>query len=151
MGQLEDEREAWSAAAATSAYYSWGGSLLLLVLILASAGMTIREYRAKARQAWVTTGLSGLSLSLRGDLRLDEIGKRALDFLAQYLDANVGAGYVVNGSGDELELFGGYALPPERLAQKIPAPQGLAGQVAASRKLMHVRNCLLYTSDAADE
>ncbi|CAB3898486.1 response regulator [Achromobacter deleyi] len=140
MGQLEDEREAWSAAATTSAYYSWGGSLLLLVLILASAGMTIREYRAKARQAWVTTGLSGLSLSLRGDLRLDEIGKRALDFLAQYLDANVGAGYVVNGSGDELELFGGYALPPERLAQKIPAPQGLAGQVAASRKLMHVRN-----------
>ncbi len=140
MGQLEDEREAWSAAASTSAYYSWGGSLLLLVLIVASAAMTIREYRAKARQAWVTTGLSGLGLSLRGDPRLDEIGKRALDYLAQYLDANVGAGYVVNAAGDELELFGGYALPAERLAQKIPAAQGLAGQVAASRKLMHVRN-----------
>ncbi len=140
MGQLEDEREAWSAAAATSAYYSWGGSLLLLVLILISAGMTVREYRAKSRQAWVTTGLSGLSLSLRGDHRLEEIGKRALDYLATYLNANVGAGYVVNGSGDELELFGGYALPAERLAQKIPAGQGLAGQVASSRKLLHVRD-----------
>lgn len=140
MGQLEDEREAWSTATATSAYYSWGGSLLLLVLILASAGMTIREYRAKSRQAWVTTGLSGLSLSLRGDHRLDEIGKRALEFLAQYLNANVGAGYVVNGSSDELALFGGYALPAERLAQKIPPGQGLAGQVARSRKLLHVRD-----------
>ena len=140
MGQLEDEREAWSAAAATSAYYSWGGSLLLLVLILASAGMTIREYRAKSRQAWVTAGLSGLSLSLRGDHRLDEIGKRALDYLAEYLNASVGAGYTINGNSDGLELFGGYALPAERLAQRIPAAQGLAGQVARSRKLLHVRN-----------
>ncbi|MBB1628662.1 response regulator [Achromobacter sp. UMC71] len=139
MGQLEDEREAWSSAASISAYYSWGGSLLLLMLILASAGMTLREYRAKSRQAWVTTGLSGLSLSLRGDHRLDEIGKRALEFLAQYANANVGAGYVVNGGGDELELFGGYALPAERLAQKIAPGEGLAGQVARSRKLMHVR------------
>ncbi len=139
MGQLEDEREAWSSAASISAYYSWGGSLLLLALILVSAGMTIREYRAKSRQAWVTTGLSGLSLSLRGDHRLDEIGKRALEFLAQYANANVGAGYVVNGGGDELELFGGYALPAERLAHKIAPGQGLAGQVARSGKLMHVR------------
>ncbi|MEN4920898.1 response regulator [Achromobacter spanius] len=138
MSQVQDEREAWAAAASTSTYYSWGGSLLLLVLILASAGMTIREYRAKARQAWVTAGLSGLGLQLRGDPRLDEIGRQALEYLAQYLNASVGAGYVVNAG--ELELFGGYALPAERLAQKIPPAQGLAGQAAASRKLLHVRN-----------
>jgi len=139
MTQIEDEREAWAQAAATSTYYSWGGALLLLALILASAAMTIREYRAKARQAWVTAGMSGLGLRLRGDLRLEEIGKRALDYLADYLGASVGAGYVVNG-GDDLELFGGYALPAERLAQKIPPAQGLAGQAATSRKLLHVRN-----------
>lgn len=140
LSQVEEEREAWAAASATSTLYSWGGSLLLLVLILASAGMTIREYRAKARQAWVTTGLSGLSLRLRGDHRLDEIGKRALDYLADYLHASVGAGYVVTNGGDDLELFGGYALPAERLAQKIPGAQGLVGQAAASRKLLHLRD-----------
>ncbi|CAB3833406.1 Sensor histidine kinase RcsC [Achromobacter insuavis] len=140
LSQVEEEREAWAAASATSTFYSWGGSLLLLALILASAGMTIREYRAKARQAWVTTGLSGLSLRLRGDHRLDEIGKRALDYLADYLHASVGAGYVVTNGGDDLELFGGYALPAERLAQKIPAAQGLVGQAASSRKLLHLRD-----------
>lgn len=140
LGQVEEQRETWAAASTTSTYYSWGGSMLLLALILASAAVTIREYRAKARQAWVTTGLSGLSLRLRGDHRLDEIGKRALDYLADYLHASVGAGYVVNHGGDELELFGGYALPAERLAQKIPAAQGLVGQAASSRKLLHLRD-----------
>ncbi|MGE8702487.1 MAG: response regulator [Achromobacter sp.] len=138
MSRVEQERDAWSDAATTSTYYSWGGALVLLVLIFASALMNIREYRAKARQAWVTTGLSGLSLRLRGDHRLDEIGRRALDYLAEYLNASVGAGYVVN--GEELELFGGYAVPPERLPQKIPTAQGLVGQAAVSRKLLHVRN-----------
>ncbi|KAG0925091.1 hypothetical protein G6F31_018870 [Rhizopus arrhizus] len=52
MDELAEGKDAWAAAAATSTYYSWGGSLLLLVLILASAGMTVREYRAKARQSW---------------------------------------------------------------------------------------------------
>ncbi|MFY0476200.1 response regulator [Achromobacter marplatensis] len=140
MDELTEGKEAWAAAAATSTYYSWGGSALLLVLILASAGMTMREYRAKARQSWVTAGLSGLSLRLQGDHRLDEIGKRALDYLAEYLDADVGAGYVVDRSSGELELFGGFALPPERLAQKIQPPEGLAGQAVTSRRLLHVRN-----------
>lgn len=139
LSLVQEQREAWVTASATSTYYSWGGSLLLLALILASAAMTIREYRAKARQAWITTGLSGLSLRLRGDHRLDEIGKRALEYLAQYLNASVGAGYVVNG-GHELELFGGYALPPERLAQKISPAEGLVGQAASSRRLLHLRD-----------
>lgn len=140
MDELAEGKDAWAAAAATSTYYSWGGSLLLLVLILASAGMTVREYRAKARQSWVTTGLSGLSLRLQGDHRLDEIGKRALDYLAEYLGADVGAGYVVERSTGELELFGGFALPPERLARKLQSAEGLAGQAVTSRRLLHVRN-----------
>lgn len=140
MKDLADKREAWSEAAATSAYYSWGGSLLLLLLIVGSAGMTIREYKAKARQTWVTAGLSGLSLRLQGDHRLEEIGQRALDYLADYLHASVGAGYVFDRSSGNLELFGGYALPLERLNQKIQSGEGLAGQAAASRKLLHIRD-----------
>nr|WP_249292506.1 CHASE3 domain-containing protein [Achromobacter ruhlandii] len=139
LSLVEDQRETWASASATSTYYSWGGSLLLLALILASAAVTIREYRAKARQAWVTAGLSGLGMRLRGDHRLDEIGKRALEYLAEYLHASVGAGYVVKG-GDDLELFGGYALPAERLTQKIASAQGLVGQAASSRKLLHLRD-----------
>ncbi|KNY10131.1 histidine kinase [Achromobacter piechaudii] len=140
MDELAAGRDAWAEAATTSAYYSWGGSLLLLVLISVSAGMTVREYQTKARQSWVTTGLSGLSMRLQGDLRLDEIGKRALDYLAEYLGADVGAGYVLDRGTGELELFGGFALPPERLARKILPAEGLAGQAVTSRRLLHVRD-----------
>lgn len=140
MEELAAGKNAWSDATTTSAYYSWGGSLLLLVLISISAGMTVREYQAKARQSWVTTGLSGLSLRLQGDQRLDEIGKRTLDYLAEYLNADVGAGYVVERSTGELELFGGFALPPERLAQKFLPAEGLTGQAVTSRRLLHVRD-----------
>ena len=140
MEELAAGRDAWASAAITSAYYSWGGSILLLALIALSAGMTVREYQAKARQSWVTTGLSGLSMRLQGDLRLDEIGKRSLDYLAEYLGAEVGAGYVVDRATGELELFGGFALPPERLARKILPAEGLTGQAVTSRRLLHVRD-----------
>ncbi|OZI64190.1 response regulator [Bordetella genomosp. 1] len=140
MEVLTDRREAWADAAALSAYYSWGGSILLLILILTSAGMTMREYRNKARQSWVSAGLSGLSLKLQGDHRVEEIGQRTLDYLADYLRADVGAGYVLDRASGDLELFGGFALPRERLAQKIQSGEGLAGQAATSRKLMHLRN-----------
>ncbi|OZI52171.1 response regulator [Bordetella genomosp. 5] len=140
MRNIEERREIWSDAATLSAYYSWGGSLVLLVLILASAGMTIREHRAKSRQQWVQAGLSGLSLKLQGDHRLEEIGQRTLEFLADYVKADVGAGYVVERVGGELQLFGGYGLARERLENKVQPGEGLAGQAVSSRKLLHVRN-----------
>ena len=140
MEELAAGKNAWSDATITSAYYSWGGSLLLLALIGISAGMTVREYQAKARQSWVTTGLSGLSVRLQGDQRLDDIGKHTLDYLAEYLNADVGAGYVVERGTGELELFGGFALPPERLARKFLPAEGLTGQAVTSRRLLHVRN-----------
>ena len=140
MRDVEERREAWADAATLSAYYSWGGSLVLLVLILASAGMTIREHRTKSRKQWVQAGLSGLSLKLQGDHRLDEIGQRTLEFLADYMKADVGAGYVVERVGGELQLFGGYGLARERLETKVQPGEGLAGQAVSSRKLLHVRN-----------
>ena len=136
--QLEERRQLWVQAATTSAYYSWGGSLLLLMLILASAALAVREYRLKARQGWVSAGLSSLGLQLQGDHRLEEMGQRALDFLAGYLKARVGAGYVVECDGGSLRLFGGYALPRERLEQQLLPGEGLAGQAVKARQLLQV-------------
>ncbi len=136
--QLEQRRQLWVEAATTSTYYSWGGSALLLLLILASAAVAMREYRLKARQNWVSAGLSALGMQLQGDHRLEDIGQRALDFLAGYLKAQVGAGYVVECNGGGLRLFGGYALPRERLEQRLLPGEGLAGQAVKSRKLLQV-------------
>ena len=138
--ELEQRRQLWVEASTTSTYYSWGGSLILLGLILASAALTVREYRVKARQSWVTSGLSGLGQQLQGDRRLEDLGQKALEYLATYLRAEVGAGYVVDCTDGGLSLFGGYALPRDRLQHKLLPGEGLAGQAVASRKLLHVRD-----------
>ncbi|MFN9472206.1 response regulator [Acidovorax sp.] len=137
--ELEDRRRGWEEATSLSAYYSWGGSLVLLALICISAALTAREHRLKARQNWVVTGLSGLAQRLQGDRRVEEIGELALEYLATYLNAKVGAAYAVNENGG-FTLFGGYALPRERLAQKLIDGEGLVGQCARSRELLHVRD-----------
>lgn len=137
--QLETRRQQWVDAAFNSNVYSAGGSAVLLVLICVSAALTARDYRAKAAQAWVSAGLSGLSQRIQGDHGLEDIGRMALEYLATYLSAQVGAGYVRDGQ-DRFTLFGGYALPRERLAQPTLGDEGLLGQAARSRQLLHVRN-----------
>ena len=137
--QLVARRQQWVDAATASAHYSWGGSLVLLALICASAAMTAREYRVKARQSWVSAGISGLGQRIQGDHRLEDLGQLALDYLATYLKAAVGAAYVADCEGG-FSLFGGFALSRERLAQKLINGEGLVGQAARSRQLLHVRD-----------
>ncbi len=137
--QLENDRKQWVEAAAMSTYYSWGGSLVLLVLICLSAAANARDYRLKAQQSWVSAGLNGLSQRIQGDHRLEDLGQLTLEYLAQYLRAAVGAGYVADCNG-ALTLFGGYALPRERLEQRLLPGEGLVGQVARSRQMLHVRD-----------
>ncbi|MEJ5127475.1 response regulator [Comamonas sp. MYb21] len=136
--ELDLRRRAWEQAAITSTYVTWGGSVVMLVLVLLSAALSMREFRAKARQAWVADGLAGLNQSLQGDHRLEEVGARALEFLASYLGARVGAGYARHGMDDRYQLFGGYALPPDALQAHLLAGEGLAGQVLRSGKLLKV-------------
>ncbi|WP_440108490.1 response regulator [Acidovorax sp. BL-A-41-H1] len=136
---LENRRQEWVDAAADSNVYSGVGSLLLLALISISAWLTAREYRAKATQSWISAGLNGLGQRIQGDHRLEDTGALALEYLASYLRAAVGAGYVAD-SGGGFSLIGGYALPRERLADKLLADEGLVAQAARSRQLLHVRD-----------
>lgn len=89
--QLTTRRQQWADAASNSNLYSTGGSVVLLVLICLSAALTAREYRSKAQQTWVSAGLSGLGQRIQGDHRLEDIGQLALEYLATYLKAPVGA------------------------------------------------------------
>ncbi len=136
---FESRRQAWVEAASRSTRYSWMGSGVLLVLICLSGWLTIRNHRVKAEEAWVAAGLAGLSMQLQGVQRIDELGPRALRYLGDYLGATVGAGYSIQ-SGGGLALFGGYALPRERLQQQLLPGEGLVGQAVAVREILHVRD-----------
>lgn len=136
--ELQQRRRAWDEAAITSTYYSWGGSLLLLALVLISAVLTMREYRNKARQTWVAAGLSGLGQTMQGDYRIEEIAKRALEYLAAYMGARVGTSYALDDVYSGLRLVGSYAISGESIEARLQIGEGLAGEAARSGEIVKV-------------
>ena len=111
------------------------GFLTLLLL-----GVTIRQFvQAKvkgAEDAWVAAGKNQLAARLQGELSIDELGQRALSFLAHYLGAQVGAAYV-RLEGGQLRRCGTFARGGANAAPELIAPgEGLVGQaVAEGRQL----------------
>lgn len=134
--EWERRRQVWEEASRFSTHATWLGAL---VLILVSATMNARDYRIKMQQSWIKSGLMGLSARLQGDLRLSDLGQGALDYLARFMDAKVGTAYAVS-DALELQRFGRYALAEGDAPTCIAPGQGLTGQVAQSRTLLHVRD-----------
>ncbi len=137
--EWEMRRVQWEEASRFSSSVTWMGAAVLLVLILVSAVMNARDYRTKMQQSWIKSGLMGLGQRLQGDMRLDDLGQKALAYLAQFMDAKVGAAYAVD-ADRALQRFGGFALADEQAPQRIAPGQGLAGQVAQNQTLLHVRD-----------
>ena len=137
--EWESRRKTWTEASSFSTAATWVGAAVLLVLILVSAVMNARDYRLKMQQSWIKSGLMGLSARLQGDMRLDDLGQEALDYLARFMDAKVGTAYAANAEL-ELQRFGRYAVADADVPRCIAPGQGLAGQVAQSRTLLHVRD-----------
>jgi len=129
----------WTEASRYSTLATWMGAAVLLVLILVSAVMNARDYRLKMQQSWIKTGLMGLGARLQGDMRLSDLGQEALDYLARFMDAKVGAAYAASDSL-ELQRFGAYAMAEAQVPQRLAPGQGLTGQVAQSRTLLHAHD-----------
>ncbi len=137
--EWEERRLQWEETSRFSSTVTWLGAAVLLALILVSAVMNARDYRTKMQQSWIKSGLMGLGQRLQGDMRLEDLGQKALVYLAQFMDAKVGAAYAVD-ADRALQRFGGFALADEKVPARIAPGQGLAGQVAQSQTLMHVRD-----------
>ena len=106
-----------------------GGSLVLIFLIGAAALAMARDHRSRENQAWIRSGQAGLALRLQGDQQLEQLGENALGFLAQYLDAPVGAVYLAQGDG-HFKRFAGYAMAPGSNGDIVRTGDGLLGQAA---------------------
>ena len=121
--EWEERRQQWEAASRFSSTVTWTGAAVLLVLILVSAVMNARDYRTKMQQSWIKSGLMGLGQRLQGDMRLDDLGQKALVYLAQFMDAKVGAAYAVN-PDKALQRFGSFAKPDvaacARCSRRLP-------------------------------
>jgi CheY-like chemotaxis protein/CHASE3 domain sensor protein len=138
-GALVTRQDEWLRAARLSSLVVLGGSGLLLVLVAAAALRTSRDYRARQTQSWIRAGQMGISARVQGEQRLDALGEKVLGFLADYLDAQVGAIFVAE-SENRLVRVASYAIPQEaQQAIRVASGAGLLGQAAKENRVLHVR------------
>ena len=133
-----DQRQAqWKAAALLSAQVQGGGGALMLVLIAIAAALASRDYRARETQVWLREGQAALGLKIQGEQRLEVLGNSVLVFLAEYLDAQVGAMYLPESDGSLRRLAAYGAASDQPLVQ---TGEGLLGEAAKQNRARHVRN-----------
>jgi CheY-like chemotaxis protein/CHASE3 domain sensor protein len=129
----------WQDAVDLSNRVTWGGSAVLVLLIAMAAFLLSRDHRARETQMWLRSGQTELSTRLQGEQRLETLGERMLGFLAEYLDAHVGAAYLVDGDGP-FRRFAGYGLAADAATERIDADAGLIREVARANRAVLVRD-----------
>jgi signal transduction histidine kinase/DNA-binding response OmpR family regulator/CHASE3 domain sensor protein len=135
--RLAAHQQAWQDAVSFSSFVAWGGSALLLFCIIAASIIMSRDHRARERQGWLQLGQVGLSGRMQGEQRLEQLGDNILEFLAQYLDAQIGSIYIAERGS--FRRVAGYALPATADSHEtIRAGDGLLGQAAKNLAPMRV-------------
>jgi CheY-like chemotaxis protein/signal transduction histidine kinase len=103
-----------------------------------SASLQRQQSHAEAleQQAWYRTGQTQLGDSIIGELALPALGQGVLNFLSRYIDAAVGALYVVQDG--KLQRVAEYAYDADHLqsARTLDIGTGLVGQAALDRRVM---------------
>jgi signal transduction histidine kinase/CheY-like chemotaxis protein len=96
--------------------------------------------RQNANQDWLKTGQTQFNEKLRGELDVLKLAKHSLDFLATYVDAQIGLFYLVspnalkNGS---LQEKASYAyIRPHDLPAQFNLGEGLVGQAALEKQIL---------------
>src|SRR5687767_1832372 len=72
---------------------------------------SLREMTAaNEKHNWLSAGQNLLNEKLIGDQSIEELASNTVNFLCSYLDANIGAIYLLNEKGNNLQLGGQYAF-----------------------------------------
>jgi signal transduction histidine kinase/DNA-binding response OmpR family regulator/CHASE3 domain sensor protein len=136
--KLLDGRQAdWQEAVSLSSNITWIGSALLLFLIAVAMAMSSREHLAREAQAWIRGGQMGVGERVQGEHRLDALGERVLSYLAQYMDARVGALYIAESDG-RFRRFAAHGLDGGTAAAELHPGDGLLGQVLKDARPVRV-------------
>jgi CheY-like chemotaxis protein/signal transduction histidine kinase/CHASE3 domain sensor protein len=136
---LQAHEQDWQSAAQSSSDVTVVGSALLLLLVAASAVMTSRDYRARETRTWSRIGQMRLSGRLQGEQQVTELSSNALEFLADYLEAQLGAIYVDQQDGT-LRRCATYGLRADSPGEVLRLGEGLLGQTAKENRTLHVRD-----------
>jgi signal transduction histidine kinase/CheY-like chemotaxis protein/CHASE3 domain sensor protein len=128
---------AWRQAASVAFGVTGGGSALLLILIGLAAAVASRDFKARQLESWLRSGQIGLSAQMQGDQPLERLGGNMLGFLAEFLDAQVGALFIAEPG--RFRRIAAYALASGGDGAALRPGDGLTGQAAKDDRVLHVR------------
>lgn len=91
---------------------------------------------ASENRDWLKTGIARLNTAMQGRRDLPDLCTHVIGEVAGYMDAQVGAVFVVDESGDEpaLVFAGGYACSDADFPARLRVDEGLPGQAMVSGK-----------------
>lgn len=94
---------------------------------------------ANEKHNWLTSGQNQLNEKLIGEQDMEELAAHTITFLSSYLNANIGAIYLLNERENLLVLSGEYAfLSREDVKEKFALGEGLIGQVASGQEALYI-------------
>jgi signal transduction histidine kinase/DNA-binding response OmpR family regulator/CHASE3 domain sensor protein len=152
---LRHQRSVAAEASIQATRYAFIGIVVALSIVLAflsrrqllsiAATFTAALEREKVARAklqtedWVRRGHVQLAEAIQGDRTTADVAQSALRFLANYVSADIGAFYAMNGAG--WVRLGGFALDSTAAGpDKFKLGEGLIGQTAASKRLRRLKN-----------
>ena len=105
------------------------------LLLVTRVTSNLQQYsRNLAEQNRQTSGLTALHERMQGEQNLSVLLDNVITFLAEFVNAQIGAVFVQNGKGT-LERVSGYAFTErEHLAGEIRLGEGVVGQAAQEKK-----------------
>ncbi|MBN1178773.1 MAG: GAF domain-containing protein [Anaerolineae bacterium] len=108
--------------------------------------------RALQDQLWHVAGLSQLNERMHGEQDVSALADAAIEHLCRYLDAQVGALFVIEPLRKRLDMVGRYAYPSDTCS--FDFGEGWVGQAAADRSTLTITDlppdCVAITSGLGD-
>ena len=99
-----------------------------------------RVINENERKSWQQDGQAGLNNSIRGELEISDLCKNIVSYLAQYLDMQTGAMYVLD-DDKQLQLMGSYAWSKRKQTKNsFELGEGMVGQAALEQQTIELTN-----------
>jgi len=97
---------------------------------------TLKSYDIEAKEIdFLKTGQTTLNNAISGEMALNELCRKAITHIAEYINIQVAAVYVKNSDHNNFNLCAGYAFTKEEESLQTFKPgEGLAGQAVLGKK-----------------
>jgi CheY-like chemotaxis protein len=112
--------------------------VLSLWFIAALVSRMIQSIQDGAEREWIKSRASELSLRLRGEKTVEQVGQELLQALAEFSDLKIGAIYYRHDHLQHLNFLAGHAFIPDEHKHQIKFGDGLLGQAARDQRKVEI-------------